>query len=257
MLLLISPAKTFTQRKRLAAHFTHTRARFQSEAERIIAQSLRLSAEELGRALGLSPKLSEEVYRRQRSFFDEGTPEQQALLSYSGMVYRKLDAPTLSAGEWHYATEHLLMTSFAYGLLRPSDLIRPYRMEGTVRLPEIGEGRLFDYWRDLLTPVLIERGQACGGTLLFLASDEMRGLFHWEEVRRALRVITPSFYVRRPDGGLKQIVVYTKMARGTMAGTLLRQPTEDLAAVQALQPEGFVYSPAESTADEWVYVLES
>jgi len=255
MLLLISPAKTFTQRKRLAAHFTHTRARFQSEAERIIAQSLRLSAEELGRALGLSPKLGEEVYRRQRSFFDEGTPEQQALLSYSGMVYRKLDAPTLSAEEWHYATEHLLMTSFAYGLLRPSDLIRPYRMEGTVRLAELGEGRLFDYWRDLLTPVLIGRGQACGGTLLFLASDEMRGLFHWEEVRRALRVITPSFYVRRPDGGLKQIVVYTKMARGTLAGEVIRRglTTED--EVKACRPEGFCFAPEHSTERDWTFLL--
>ena len=222
MLLLISPAKTFTQRKRLAAHFT----------ERIIAQSLRLSAEELGRALGLSPKLGEEVYRRQRSFFDEGTPEQQALLSYSGMVYRKLDAPTLSAEEWHYATEHLLMTSFAYGLLCPSDLIRPYRMEGTVRLAELGEGRLFDYWRDLLTPVLIERGQACGGTLLFLASDEMRGLFHWEEVRRALRVITPSFYVRlyqdgpRHDGGDAAAPAYRGRgcAQGAHARGLRLQP---------------------------------
>lgn len=257
MLLLISPAKTFSQRKKLAPHFSHSTAPFAAQAEALIAQSLRLSPEELGKALGLSPKLREEVYHRQRCFFDEGTPQQQALLSYSGMVFKKLDALSLSPEAWQYAQEHLLMTSFAYGLLRPADLIRPYRMEGSVRLPELGTGRIFDYWRDLLTPYLIERCRAVGGRLFFLASDEMRGLFHWEEVEQALEVITPSFYVRQPNGSLKQIVIYTKMARGTMTGQLLRQPTEDRAALQALQPEGFVYSPSESTAQQWVYVLES
>ena len=84
-------------------------------------------------------------------------------------------------------------------------------------------GGSFDYWRDRLTPYLIEEVKRAGGTLLFLASDEMRGLFHWAEVERAVRVITPTFLVRQPTGRLKQIVVYTKMARGAMAGEVIRQ----------------------------------
>lgn len=94
-----------------------------------------------------------------------------------------------------------------------------------------------------------------GGTLLFLASDEMRGLFHWAEVERAVRVITPNFLVRQPTGRLKQIVVYTKMARGAMAGEVIRQRLEDEEALRALTPEGFVFVPEESTDRDWTFVL--
>lgn len=257
MLILISPAKTFAKQVKCAHRLPATIPVFVTEARQLVASSLELSSQTLKKELLLTAKTLPEAQRNLATFFDEGTPEEQALLNYSGMVYKKLGAGSLTEEDWRYAVDHLRMTSFVYGLLRPTDLIRPYRMEGTARLPMLEGERVFDFWRDRLTKPFIEAIRAAGGTLLYLASDEMRGLFHWEEVRRALRVITPSFYVRRPDGGLKQIVVYTKMARGTMAGTLLRQPTEDLAAVQALTPEGFVYSPAESTADEWVYVLES
>ena len=74
-----------------------------------------------------------------------------------------------------------VFTSFVYGLLSPETAIRYDRMEGAVQLPDLFDGRLFDYWRDRLTPYLIEEVKRAGGTLLFLASDEMRGLFHWAE----------------------------------------------------------------------------
>lgn len=100
------------------------------------------------------------------------------------------------------------MTSFVYGLLRPSDLIRPLSYGGTAHIPGIGEGRIFDFWRDRLTPLFIEEVKRRGGTLLYLASDEMRQLFHWAEVEEggAGDHLT-NFLVRQPDGRLKQIVI--------------------------------------------------
>ena len=83
----------------------------------------------------------------------------------------------------------------------------------------------------------------------------MRGLFHWAEVERAVRVITPTFLVRQPTGRLKQIVVYTKMARGAMAGEVIRQRLEDEEALRALTPEGFIFAPEESTDRDWMFVL--
>ena len=94
-----------------------------------------------------------------------------------------------------------------------------------------------------------------GGTLLYLASDEMRQLFHWAEVEKAVRVITPNFLVRQPDGRLKQIVIYTKMARGSMAGEVLRRRIETEEELRQLTPEGFVYAPEHSTEREWTFIL--
>ena len=255
MLILISPAKTFSSKAKLSERFPASSPRFLEEAHEIIGASLSLSQEELGRMLSLSPKLSKEVYHTQRTFFDDGVKELQAPLNYSGMVYRKLSAGTLSAEEWAYAEDHLRMTSFVYGLLRPSDLIRPYRMEGTAHIPGIGEGRIFDFWRDRLTPLFIEEVKRQGGTLLYLASEEMRQLFHWAEVERQLRVLSPTFLTVQPDGRHKQIVVYTKMARGTLTSEVIRRglTTED--EVKACRPEGFSFAPEHSTERDWTFLL--
>jgi len=187
MFLLISPAKTFATKAKVPRDLTMTSPRFLEEARTIMASVLRLSREELASMLQLSPKLRDEVYARLRTFFDPEVTEMPAALSYTGMVFRKLSPSTFTAEDWAYAAEHLHITSFVYGLLSPETAIRYDRMEGAVQLPDLFDGRLFDYWRDRLTPYLIEAVKRAGGTLLFLASDEMRGLFHWAEVERAVR----------------------------------------------------------------------
>ena len=255
MLLLISPAKTFATKAKAPRELALSSPVFAQEARAVMASVLRLGRDELATMLQLSPKLRDEVSARLRTFFDPDVTELPAALSYTGMVFRKLSASTFTAEDWAWAAEHLRITSFVYGLLSPQTAIRYDRMEGAVQLPDLYDGRLFDYWRDHLTPYLIEEVQRAGGTLLFLASDEMRGLFHWAEVERAVRVITPTFLVRQPTGKLKQIVVYTKMARGAMAGAIIRQRLEEEEAWRALTPEGFVFSPEESSDRDWTFVL--
>ena len=83
----------------------------------------------------------------------------------------------------------------------------------------------------------------------------MRQLFHWAEVERQLRVLSPTFLTVQPDGRHKQIVVYTKMARGTLAGEVIRRglTTED--EVKACRPEGFCFAPEHSTERDWTFLL--
>ncbi len=250
MLILISPAKTFAKQAKCAHRLPATTPRFAEEARQLVASSLELSSQTLKKELLLTAKTLPEAQRNLATFFDEGTPEEQALLNYSGMVYKKLAAGSLTEEDWRYAVDHLRMTSFVYGLLRPTDLIRPYRMEGTARLPMLEGERVFDFWRDRLTKPFIEAIRAAGGTLLYLASDEMRGLFHWEEVERSVEVITPTFLTRQRDGSLRQTVIYTKMARGEMAGAVLRQRISRPEELQRLTPAGFLYA-----GEGWDYIL--
>ena len=250
MLILISPAKTFAKQVKCAHRLPATIPVFVTEARQLVASSLELSSQTLKKELLLTTKTLPEAQRNLATFFDEGTPEEQALLNYSGMVYKKLGAGSLTEEDWRYAVDHLRMTSFVYGLLRPTDLIRPYRMEGTARLPMLGGERVFDFWRDRLTKPFIEAIQATGGKLLYLASDEMRGLFHWEEVERSVEVITPTFLTRQRVGSLRQTVIYTKMARGGMAREVLRLRITQPEELQRLTPAGFLY-----TGEGWDYIL--
>ena len=108
-----------------------------------------------------------------------------------GLFLKRVHPQDFSEEDFCYAQDHLRLTSFCYGLLRPLDMIRPYRLEGDVRLPEPGNRTMFDYWKPILTDRFIADIKKVGGVLCNLASDEMRGLFDWKRVEKEVRVITP------------------------------------------------------------------
>lgn len=256
MLVIISPAKTFATRGKrpLPSAPYETEPRLVSLAQPIIETAMLMDDREMQRELMLSPKLSATARLDWNAFVSGEGRSGCAAELYSGMVFRQLGASQFTPEQWQYAEEHLCICSFVYGLLRPTDVIRPYRMEGTVRLAS-GQ-RIFDYWRDILTPRLIERGKLLGGTLIYLASEEMKQLFHWEQVEQALRVISPTFLVRQPSGVLRQIVIYTKMARGQMTRSILTDRITDPEVLQTLTPQGFAYHGVGDEAGQWIYTLE-
>ena len=143
---------------------------------------------------------------------------------------------------------------FLYGLLRPCDRIRPYRLEGHVRLPE-GHGgtTLFAHWRPLLTEAFIARIREQGGTLANLASAEMTKLFDWKAVEQSVRVVTPDFYTLK-GGRLKPVTVYAKMCRGEMTRFILKNRIGQPDDLKAFEWEGFAYDEAASRDGRMVFV---
>lgn len=255
MLTLLSPAKTFTAPAKIQTPLAKvSQPSLFSEARPIIEQALSFRIEELGKALKLSNKLAVEAHQHWQRFLDPNTGSAPASLVYSGMVFKKLGAKAFNARDWEYASEHLRFTSFVYGLLSPLDTIKPYRMEGNVHLAK-HDCSVFEYWRDYLTPLLIDQTKQMGGVLCFLASEEMKQLFHWAEVERAVRVIYPTFLTRQADGSTKQIVIYTKMARGLMARAIMLERIEHPEELKRLMPEGFIYHEELSSDNELVYIL--
>lgn len=247
---IISPAKTFAKK---GGGQPTTKPIFFAESLPIVEQALRMTTEDYAKGMKLSPKMASEARTMWQAFAEGTSPEAASLLMYSGMVFKKIDAKSWSSEDWACAENHVSICSFVYGLLSPSSAIRPYRMEGTVQL-EDGK-RVFDYWKDKLTAELIRRVQASGGTLIYLASEEMKQLFHWAEVERSVRVIYFDFWTRQADGSLKSIVIYCKMARGAMLRAIIKGQIEDAEALKALSPEGFVYAPTLSQENNWSYIL--
>lgn len=218
---------------------------FQQEAEQHAVQLMNYTTEELQQMLKCNAQIAAENKLRYHHFF-EPQPRLVASLSYTGMAYRHLRAADFTAEETHTAQQHLWITSFLYGLLRPMDVIKNYRLEGNVTLPSTNGQRLFDFWKPLLTDVLIRSVQQDDGILVNLASEEMKGLFDWKRVQQELTVVQPEFAVYKGDR-LKTIVVYAKMCRGAMARYIIAHQPKNITELYRFQYEGFEYNEALST----------
>lgn len=210
---------------------------FQPNAGMIAAHMASYSAEELQEMLGVSLKIAVENMLRYRSWPDTSTLT-PAVMAYDGMVFNRLAPQSLSSDDLAYASEHLLIASFLYGLLRPLDLINPYRLEGKVSLPVTSHLTLFDYWKPLLTDWLIEKVKAGDGVLVNLASNEFRHMFDWRRVAKEITVISPDFKVEE-GGRLKNVTIYAKMCRGAMTRYIIRHRVTDPARLTEFTCEGF------------------
>lgn len=238
MQILLSCAKDMTS-ERLYDGRKGTIPMFQQQAEAIATQMMSYSAEELGAMLKINHQLAALNKHRYTTFL-EPEPKMEAIFSYTGIAYKYLQAGSFSDVELAYAQGHLWITSFLYGLLRPLDMIKNYRLEGSVYLGENGGQRMFDYWKPLLTDVLIDSVKQDDGVLLNVASAEMKHLFDWKRVKREVKVIEPEFMVNK-NGKLKSIVVYCKMCRGAMANDVIRHQIKDPDQLKNFEFEGFSY----------------
>lgn len=251
MLILLSCAKTMSDITKVRTPFV-TVPRFQEEAAEVAMQMSQFSVEELECLLHVNSKIAVDNYKRYQSFHGKGIQELPAVLAYTGIVFKRLSPKDFSDDDFQYAQDHLRLTSFCYGLLRPLDIIRPYRLEGDVQLSELGDQTLFNFWKSRLTDLFINEIKDRGGVLCYLASDEMRGLFDWKRVEREVTVITPEFHTWK-NGKLSTVVVYTKMSRGEMTRFILKNRIEDTEELKSFVWEGFEFNERLSDGKKWVF----
>lgn len=228
---------------------------FQKEASEIALQMAQLPVDELSRILKLSPKLAAECYRRYQDFHAEDSRPLQAMLAYTGVVFKNINPKDFTEEDFLFSQEHTRFVSGCYGLLRPLDLIKPYRMEFDVKLPEPGDENMYAFWKDRQTGTLIQDVREGDGILLNLASLDIQPAFHWKEVERSVRVITPEFKIWK-NGKAETIVIYAKMCRGQMSRHLIKNRISDPEALKSFAWEGFAYKESMSEGDHWVFLQE-
>lgn len=236
--------------KTMAKQSTFTplaRPHFEAEARRFVEELVRFDLSEIVEQLDCTEKLALETSTRFKEWlhFDNGIP---AVMAYNGVAFKSLDAKTLSPQTLQWAQEHLLVTSFLYGLVRAMDAIRPYRMLGSVRLEATDGDTVFAFWRSRLTDWLIDKVKQDDGVLVHLATEEMERLFDWRAVTESVEVIKPYFKVLRKDGKLVTQAVYAKRGRGAMVRHLLEQRASTPQAMQSFEAEGFHWE------GDWLFV---
>jgi cytoplasmic iron level regulating protein YaaA (DUF328/UPF0246 family) len=219
-----------------------TEPHFNVQADEIAMQMSQYSLQELQRLLKVNPKIAAETKLRYQNFFDDNNIKVPSAFLYSGMVFKKLALATFSDDDLVFANKHLLICSFLYGLLRPLDLIKKYRMEGNVALPSNVSLNMFDYWKPLLTDYLINLVVEDDGVLVDLASEEMKSLFDWNKVESAVRVVSPEFHTI-VNGSEKSVVIYTKMCRGAMTRYILSNRISQLDELKLFEFEGYKLNP--------------
>lgn len=254
MHILLSPAKTMTGTSNIKAP-GGTTPRFNREAMEIALHMAQFPADELGRLLKLSPKLMLESYKRFQNFHSSEEKPLQALLAYTGVVFKHIHPKDFTEEDFRFAQDHLRVVSPCYGLLRPLDQIKPYRMEYDVKLPELGEGNMYAYWRTRQTESLIEEVKADDGLLVNLTSMDIQPAFDWKTVEQSVRVVTPDFKVWK-NGKADTVVIYAKMARGQMTRHIIRNRITDAEELKTFTWEGFHYREELSEKDRWVFLQD-
>jgi cytoplasmic iron level regulating protein YaaA (DUF328/UPF0246 family) len=253
MLIVISPAKTLD----FDSPVIPTKAskpRFLQDSVELNQVLKQLKPGELQKLQSISSELAELNYLRNQSWsppFDR-TNARQAILAFKGDVYTGLDVGRFSQQDLDYAQQHLRILSGLYGLLRPLDLIQPYRLEMGTALKNPRGRNLYAFWADGITQALNRALKtARGDVLVNLASQEYFAAVHPEKLRA--RVITPVFRDYR-NGNYKMISFFAKKARGMMAAWILQNRIEDVAGLKDFAEQGYHFSKTESSGDELVFL---
>lgn len=257
MLTVLSPAKSLDFESKLPTK-KHSEARLLDGAEVLADQLAEMTPDELGQLMSISDELAGLNAERFRDFelpFEPGR-ERPAVLAFAGDVYTGLQAPSFGERDFTEAQKSVRILSGLYGLLRPLDLIAPYRLEmGTKLATPAGDG-LYAYWRERVTALLAEDLAASPGpaVLLNLASAEYFGVVDTKAL--GAKVIAPRFLdapLANPDE-LKVISFHAKQARGAMAGWLVRERIRSPRKLPEFTGLGYAYDADRSTPAEPAFV---
>ena len=255
MLMVISPAKTLDfESKPVTARFTQPQ--YLDHSQELIEQLRELSPAQISELMHVSDKIGGLNAARFGSWTPAFTPAnaKQALLAFKGDVYTGLNAETFSEADFSYAQDHLRMLSGLYGLLRPLDLMMPYRLEMGTKLANARGKDLYAFWgtriSEWLNEALAEQGD---DVLLNLASNE-----YFSAVKRTAlnaRIINTEFKDLK-NGQYKIISFYAKKARGLMARYVIKERIRDPEQLKAFDYQGYRYSAEQSKPDSLVFLRD-
>jgi len=247
MLILISPAKTLDFESPAVAK-KHTQPSMLAQSEQLIDVLSTKSPADIEKLMKISPKLAElnvERYHQWSRPFNKSNAK-QAVLAFKGDVYTGLEAETFNDAEFAYAQDHLRILSGLYGVLRPLDLIQPYRLEMGTRLENDAGKNLYEFWGNSITQKINKQLKAIdSNVVLNLASNE-----YFKSVKsKSLDgdIVTPVFKDWK-NGQYKMISFFAKKARGYMSAWVIQKQIEDIKKLSKFNVAGYKYSENDSDA---------
>jgi cytoplasmic iron level regulating protein YaaA (DUF328/UPF0246 family) len=256
MLILISPAKTLDF-ETPAETSTATQPVLLERSEQLIEELQKLSPDGVSKLMGISSKLGDLNHERFMNWHVPFTRSnaKQSVLAFKGDVYTGLEAEDFSASDFRYAQKHLRILSGLYGVLRPLDLIQPYRLEMATKFASQRGKDLYQFWDDSITVELNKLLKTLKtDTVINLASNEYIRAVHRKELQADL--IAPAFKDLK-NGKYKILSFYAKKARGQMAGWIIRNRVSDAKQLKKFSADGYRYSADLSTPHEPTFIRDA
>lgn len=254
MIIVLSPAKSLDYET--PPHVSkHTIPDFVEDAAELIDELRRYSPQQIASLMDISDALAHLNFQRYADWspqFHAGNAK-QAVLAFNGDVYEGFDAKTLGAADLDYAQRHVRVLSGLYGLLRPLDLLQPYRLEMGTRLPNARGKDLYAFWGERITQALnaqLKRNKGAERVLVNCASTE-----YFKSVRPArldARVVTPVFEDWK-GGRYKIISFHAKRARGLMARFAVENRIDTPEKLKDFDVEGYAFDPDASNEATFVF----
>lgn len=252
MIAILSPAKSLDFEKQFEIRSTQTR--FQEETNQLIKVLRTKSEEEVQDLMSISDKLAQLNVERYDNF-KTNTPKhaKQAILAFQGDVYQGMDAEDFTHEEHDYAQQHIRILSGLYGLLRPLDLIQPYRLEMGTKLETEKGNNLYDFWGDKITAELEKDILSQGDKVLVnLASNEYFKSVDKKTLKKEYKIVDIEFKDFK-NGKYKIIAFYAKKARGLMARYIVKNQIENIEDLKGFDLDGYSFDDKDSTGSKLAF----
>ncbi|MEY0765651.1 MULTISPECIES: peroxide stress protein YaaA [Providencia] len=252
MLITISPAKTLDYESPLATQ-QFTQPELLTESQKLINVCRKLTPSDIASLMKISDKLAGLNAARFEEWHADFTPEnaRQAILAFKGDVYTGMQAETFSQDDFAFAQSHLRILSGLYGILRPLDLMQPYRLEMGIRLKNTRGKDLYEFWGDIITKQLNHTlAEQKDQILINLASDEY---FKSVNTKKLDGQIIKPVFLDEKNGKYKVISFYAKKARGLMSRFIIQNKLTTTDQLTDFNLEGYQFDESQSKGNELVF----
>ncbi len=255
MLTILSPAKTLDfENARIVEQESFPE--FSNKADELVKILKKYTVPELMDLMSISVKLALQTEKRFK-IWQNNPPEEfarQAICAFSGEVYTCLNVSDWDNSDFSFAQKHIRILSGLYGVLRPLDYIRPYRLEMGSKLQTHESDNLYKYWGNLITDSLLRQlKDQDGNVLINLASNEYFKSINQKKIKA--EIITPVFKDFK-DGKYRIIVFYTKQARGLMSRFVVKNQLNEPEQLKEFTDGGYYYNDRLSKGNEWVFTRD-
>ena len=253
MIVVISPAKTLDFDTPPMAE-VYSKPNYLNDSKQLVDDLRQLSPPDISKLMGVSAKLADLNYERYANWRTPFTPDnaKQAALAFKGDVYTGLNVEDFSGQDFEFAQEHLRILSGLYGLLRPLDLIQPYRLEMGTKLATGRGETLYQFWGTKITQGINEELRKLKSDILVnLASNEYFKAIVPQKLNA--QIITPAFKEKRGDT-YKIIGLLAKRARGMMSRFIIKNRITNPEDIKTFREDKYRFNKSLSTDVEWVFI---
>ncbi len=247
MLIILSPSKTVNFKQEIV-DIKFTLPLFEKDANELNSQLLTYVADEIMQKEKVSLKIARLTYENIQTFSLKNTVGKPAVFTFDGNVYNKLRVKDFRKEELTFIQNHVRIFSALYGILRPFDLINPYRLDMKSKLIN----GLYDFWREKVTREIIRLLSKDDKMLINLASTEYFKLIDLKQISNDVRIITPVFQQEK-NGKYVTNALFAKHARGLMTRFIAENQIDNPEYLKAFDSEGYYFNPHLSKKDEWYF----